>query len=116
MKMLIASLLLFSCTLLPYNSHAQITCAQLGKFTSCSGPGGQSTIQSDLGNNMGVIIGRETTTPYTVLPSTPRATPRSAPPVFIPTPSPSTSYQPTMPSVELTMPTTYGYEAPSYGY
>lgn len=53
----------FASTLIALPAIAQLTCTQLGAFTSCSGGPGRSTIQSDLGNNMGVIIGPRTTTP-----------------------------------------------------
>jgi hypothetical protein len=104
---------LFAIVLIVLPATAQVTCTTLGKFTTCTGPGNQSIIQTDYGNGMGVIIGPRETIPYVTLP-VPQAGSRTVPPVFIPTPSASTSYEPTMPLTPgLTMPTDYW--APSYG-
>lgn len=54
-------------------AFAQVVCTQLGAFTDCSGPYGQSSTQVDLGGNQGVIITDQTTTPYTVLTTPPSA-------------------------------------------
>jgi hypothetical protein len=97
-------------------TYAQVTCAQLGAFTSCSGS--QSTTQVDLGNGMGVIIGPNKTTPYTVLPSSPRSSHRATSPTFLygsePSNSPYSYAAPSAPVYDL--PSAPKYEAPSYGY
>lgn len=61
------------------------TCTQLGAYTYCDTPSG-SRIQSDLGNNRGVIVGPRETTPYTILrPNQPSpSTVRPLSPIFIP--------------------------------
>lgn len=97
---------------------AQVTCIQLGAFTDCSGPGNRSATQVDLGSGMGVTIGPNTTTPYTALPSSPRASSsRSSVPTFLysaPSPSP---YESSLPSYELPSVTTYDMlSSPGYGY
>lgn len=48
-------------------AEAQISCAQYGRHFYCIGPNG-NTIQTDLGNGMGVISGDHGVTPYAVLP------------------------------------------------
>jgi hypothetical protein len=95
-------------------TYAQVTCAQLGVFTDCSGPGHRSTTQVDLGNGMGVIIGPITTTPYTVLPSSPRAASRhSTVPTFLYGAEPSSSpYEISSASV-YELPSVPTYELPS---
>lgn len=106
---------LFAFVLMALPVTAQVTCTQLGAFTSCSGSGTQSTIQADLGNNMGVIIGPRTTTPYTVLPSTPRASSRSTAPTFLYGSEPTSVYDaPNVPSYAV--PSVPMYDVPSYGY
>jgi hypothetical protein len=107
---------LFAFILMAVPASAQLTCAQLGAFTDCSGPGHRSTTQADLGNGMGVIIGPKTTTPYTVLPSTPRTHSRSTAPTFLyGSESSASSYEtPGVPSYSAPRGSTY--EAPSYGY
>lgn len=51
---------------------AQFTCAQLGQFTTCSGPNGQSFDQLQLNRNQGVITdSRGNLEPYTILPARP---------------------------------------------
>jgi hypothetical protein len=61
--------------------HAQITCTQLGAFTTCD----NGTIQADLGHGHGVIIDKDKTTPYTIL--TPPSPERPTSPVLIPVPT-----------------------------
>lgn len=87
-------------------ASAQITCTVLGAFTTCSGPGGESTIQAALGPERGVIIGRETTMPYAILrsPAAPGA-PAAQTPMF---------YTPSTPTFDpYALPSTPGYESPS---
>ena len=56
--------LLSSLTAMP--AAAQLNCAVFGNIVSCSGSKG-SFDQVQMGNNQGVIIDNQTTTPYTVL-------------------------------------------------
>lgn len=65
------------------SAQAQIVCTTLGHFTTCDGTG-QSYIQADLGNRMGVIIGPQATTPYVILQ---QPQPQAQTPIILPSPA-----------------------------
>lgn len=62
--------LLFLALLLTVAADAQIICGTMGAFTSCDGPRGSYTIQTDLGNGQGVIMDHKgNLEPYAILPT-----------------------------------------------
>lgn len=67
--LMLLSLTLFA-IMLTVSANAQVTCFQYGNMTSCDGPRGQNTLQTDLGNGKGVIMdSRGTLEPYAILPA-----------------------------------------------
>lgn len=63
------SLALVGAVLMCGSTSAQMTCFQYGNMTSCDGPRGSNTLQTDLGEGQGVIMGpRGEITPYAVIP------------------------------------------------
>lgn len=83
MFLLLSLLLLGSVSLFSEPASAQVVCAQLGHYLSCN----NGSIQADLGNNRGVIVGPRETTPYVILPSPVQTPHRTSPaaPIFVPT-------------------------------
>ncbi len=83
-------------------SAGQVVCTQMGAFTDCSGSGGLSSTQVDLGNHQGVIITDRATTPYTIL--TPPTSMRPIEPLPTLDPLPTLQAPSTAPSTSTPLP------------
>ena len=69
MKPLILVSALLALFLTASHAEPQVTCFQYGNMTSCDGPRGRNTLQTDFGNGQGVIMDeRGDIIPYAVLP------------------------------------------------
>lgn len=99
--------LLFLALLLTVAADAQIICGTMGAFTSCDGPRGSYTIQTDLGNGQGVIMDHKgNMEPYAIMPSPSRTKPLND----------TLPRTPRLPSLEAPMVPTMpyqGFEAPA---
>lgn len=83
-------------------SAGQVVCTQMGAFTDCSGSGGLSSTQVDLGNHQGVIITDRATMPYTIL--TPPVSMRPIEPLPTLDPLPTLQAPSTAPSTSTPLP------------
>lgn len=98
--------LLFLMLLLTVPADAQIVCGSMGAFTSCDGPRGSYTIQTDMGHGTGTVMDHKgNLEPYTIMPYQSQPKPPS-----------DLSRRPSLPSYETpqTLPSPYqGFETPA---